>query len=554
FNHYWAGNGEYVLYLQDADGDENYRLYRVELSTGEVRDLTPFEGVRCGISHLTHDRPDELVLYMNRRNPEVFDCYVLNLVTGEISLIQENPGDVLYYDLDWNMQVRAYSKPTPDGGEEFFVRREPGGEWERLFAWDYEDSSSFSLSFTPGGGGLYLADSRGSNTLRLVLLDLATGETTVLAEDPDYDIHFGHGLSSFAFHPTSHELEAVAFYRERLEWEPLSDAVRGDIELLNAYFDADYYFSDRSRDDRTWLVTAYPDDRSPAAYVYHRDEGRVEKMFDIRPELDGYTLAPMIPITYPARDGLAIRGYLTLPPGLLPRELPLVLDVHGGPWARDIRGYSGEVQWLANRGYAVLQVNFRGSTGFGKGFMRLGDREWGGRMQDDLTDAVAWAVGLGIADPERVAVYGWSYGGYAALAGATFTPELYACAVSGIGPANLVSFIETVPPYWRVGRESFFRRVGNPETERGFLESRSPLNFVERIEIPMFLIYGAHDPRVKLSEGEQISAALAAAGITYEYVVYPDEGHGLARPENRLDAYRRIERFLADNLGGRFEE
>ncbi|MCK4593232.1 S9 family peptidase [bacterium] len=339
-----------------------------------------------------------------------------------------------------------------------------------------------------------------------------------------------------------------------MDWEPLVEDVRADIEFLNNTFTGDYYFSDRSAADRTWLLTVYFDNRSSAAYVYHRDEQRVEKIFDIRPELNEYTLAPMIPISYEARDGLAIQGYLTLPPGVLPRELPLVLMVHGGPWSRDMWGFQGEVQFLANRGYAVLQVNYRGSEGYGKDFLHLGDKEWGGKMQDDLTDAVSWAVELGIADPERIAIFGWSYGGYAALAGATFTPDLYACAVSGIGPANLVTFIETVPPYWRVGQENFFRRVGNPETEREFLLSRSPINFVDRIRIPMFLIYGANDPRVKLSEGEQISAALEEAGIEYEYVVYENEGHGMTRPENRLDACWRVERFLAEHLGGRYEE
>jgi len=554
FRHYWVKNGEYILYIQDFDGDENYHVYRVEVATGEVTDLTPFEGARCQISHITYDYPDEVVLGTNQRNPEVYDYYILNVVTGEMTLLQENPGEVLYYDLDWERRPRAYSRPTPDGGEEFFHRRTTADEWEHIFSWAASDVYKRQIYFTPDNSGLYLADSRDSNTVRLVELNLETGERIVLAEDPNYDIHYGHGTSGFLFDPVTHELEAVAFYRETLEWVPLVEDVRADIEFLNHAFIGDYYFSDRSTDDRVWLLTAYFDSRSSAAYVYYRDEKRLERIFDIRPELAEYTLASMIPLTYEARDGVDIHGYLTLPPGVLPRDLPLVLDVHGGPWSRDMWGYQGEVQWLVNRGYAVLQVNFRGSEGYGKEFLHLGDKEWGGKMQDDLTDAVSWAVGLGIADPERIAILGWSYGGYAALAGATFTPDLYACAVSGIGPANLVTFIETVPPYWRVGRENFFRRVGDPETEREFLESRSPINFVDRIRIPMFLVYGANDPRVKLSEGEQISAALEETGLDYEYVVYENEGHGMARPENRLDTYRRVERFLAEHLGGRCEE
>jgi dipeptidyl aminopeptidase/acylaminoacyl peptidase len=564
FRYYWAKNGEYVLYLQDKDGDENHHVYAVEIETGTVRDLTPYEDVKCFIAYPEYDHPDEVVVYMNDRDPRVFDIYRLNLYTGERELIIENPGDTYGYDLDDQWVPRAYMKPTADGGTELWFRESAEDDWEKVLSWGFEDSGSTTLSFTPDGERLYLLDSRDSDTMRLVTLDPASGETEVLAEDPGYDIG-GH----FEFDPVTEELDLVTVQAEKLRWMPLSNDVADDVTFLESRFpDGEPLISDRSRDDETWLLTVLYADRSPETYVYDRAEKQLTKMFEVRPELNNYTLAPMIPIEYEARDGRSIEGYLTLPPGELPRNLPLVLNVHGGPWARDYWGYSPEVQLLANRGYAVLQVNYRGSSGYGKEHLHAGDKEWGGRMQDDLTDAVNWAVELGIADPERVAVYGWSYGGYAALAGATFTtadervdvpPEepdgydFYRCAVSGIGPANLITFIETVPPYWTIGQESFFLRVGNPETEADFLASRSPLNYVERIEIPMLLLYGANDPRVKLSEGEQISAALEEAGVDYEYVVYENEGHGFARPENRLDAYRRVELFLAEHLGGRAE-
>jgi dipeptidyl aminopeptidase/acylaminoacyl peptidase len=288
--------------------------------------------------------------------------------------------------------------------------------------------------------------------------------------------------------------------------------------------------------------------------VYQRPHRRGRYLFNTRPALEGYTLAPMEPIRLTARDGLTVHGYLTLPPGIAPRLLPLVLNVHGGPWHRDVWGYDPEAQWLANRGYACLQINFRGSTGYGKAFLNAGNREWGGKMQDDLSDAVHWAVGRGIADPARVAIYGGSYGGYAALAGATFTPDLFRCAVSVVGPSNLMTFINSIPPYWSSYRAMLHQRVGNPDTEPEFLRSRSPLFHVDRIRIPLLIAQGANDPRVKRAESEQIVEALKAKGLDYEYLLFEDEGHGFAKPENRLRFYAAAERFLARHLGGRAED
>jgi dipeptidyl aminopeptidase/acylaminoacyl peptidase len=285
-------------------------------------------------------------------------------------------------------------------------------------------------------------------------------------------------------------------------------------------------------------------------YAYDRSSGTSQFLFEHQPALSGYQLAAMEPFSFQARDGLTIHGYLTFPPGAERSQLPAVLNVHGGPWARDRWGFGPEAQWLANRGYLCIQVNFRGSTGYGKAFINAGDREWGAAMQDDLSDAVAYVIGLGWADPARVAIYGGSYGGYAALAGAAFTPGLYACAVDIVGPSNLITLIETIPPYWAPLIAQFHNRVGNPETDRDFLWSRSPLSAADRITVPLLIAQGANDPRVKQAESEQIVAALEKAGIDHEYMLFPDEGHGFAKPENRLRFYGAAEQFLARHLGG----
>jgi len=390
----------------------------------------------------------------------------------------------------------------------------------------------------------------------------------VIAEDPRFD------LASVAFHPTEHRAQAAAFTGARREWRVLDDEVRGDFERLLAADDGDLSIVDRTLEDRTWLV-AWSHDTGPVSYhLWDRTRRDLQFLFVHRAALVDLPLAPMEPVRFEARDGLELHGYLTRPRfGDAP--WPLVLAVHGGPWARDTWGFDPEAQWLANRGYACLQVNYRGSTGYGKSFLAAGDREWGGRMQDDLSDAVLWAVRRGVADPERVAIWGGSYGGYAALAGVTFTPALYRCGVAIVGPSNLLTFLDSVPPYWESFRAMLDRRVGRlpryasgeragqvkdeadlTEAERrelAFLRDRSPLFHADRVRCPMLIAQGANDPRVKKAESDQFVAAMRERGLDVEYVVYEDEGHGFARPENRLDFYRRAERFLARHLGGRCE-
>lgn len=546
--YFWAEDGRHLVYLQDEGGDENWRLYAVDPATKKTRDLTPFENVQARPLEKNKRFPDEILIELNRRDPQLHDVHRLNLATGDLELVAENPGNVAGWVADVEMRVRGAMTAQPDGGFGLMVRDDEDSEWRDLLLWGPEDSlSSGPIGFSEDGARIFLKDSRGANAARLVRLELLTEEIEVLAEDPKYDV------SGALVHPDTREVQAVAFTRARTEWTVLDDDIREDFAAIKTLYPGDFFVVSRDRADATWLVAFTADDGPVSYYSYDRASREGTHLFDDRPGLKGYTLAHMEPISFRTRDGLEIHGYLTLPPGAGREDLPMILNVHGGPWARDEWGYNPEAQWLANRGYACLQVNFRGSTGYGKAFLNAGDREWGAKMHDDLVDAVGWAVGEGVADPERVAIYGGSYGGYAALVGATFTPDLFRCAVDIVGPSNLITLIESIPPYWKPLVAIFTERVGNPETEREFLESRSPLFRVDEIKIPMLIAQGANDPRVKQAESEQIVAAMKEKGIDHEYLLFPDEGHGFARPENRLKFYAAAEGFLAKHLGGRAE-
>lgn len=544
----WAKDRRHILYLQDVAGDEDWRLYAVDLQSGRERCLTPTENVQVQVIAHEKLRPHELLLGLNRDDPRLHDVYHLDLRTGTLDLIERNPGDVVAWVADTELAVRGALAARDDGGFDFRIRTSRGAPWQTAVSWSAEDAlNSGPIGFSGEGRSVFLRDSRDANAARLVKLDLASGAREVLAADPQYDV------GPVLLHPDTREVQMVAFQRARQEWHVLDPSIEKDVAAISRLGDGDFAITSRSDADDQWIV-AFTEDDAPASYYrYQRPTGRAQFLFFTRPRLAEYLLAPMQPISYTARDGLTIHGYLTLPPGVAPRRLPLVLNVHGGPWHRDVWGYDPEAQWLANRGYACLQVNFRGSTGYGKAFLNAGDREWGGKMHQDLVDGVNWAVAQGIADRDRLAIFGGSYGGYAALVGATFTPDLFRCAVSVVGPSNLVTFIRSIPPYWTAYRSMLYRRVGNPDTEPEFLLSRSPLNFVDRIRIPILIAQGANDPRVKRSESEQIVAALRARGIDHEYLLFEDEGHGFAKPQNRLRFYAAAERFLARHLGGRME-
>jgi dipeptidyl aminopeptidase/acylaminoacyl peptidase len=547
-SYFWAHDNRHLLYIQDKGGDENWRLYAVNLETGDLRDLTPFEDVQARVEEVDKHYPDEILIGLNRDNPELHDVYHVDLASGALEKVVENPGFVGFL-VDSKFQVRGALAPLPDGGSAIMVRETPGDEWRTLLQVGQEDAlTTYPLAFTLDGSAVWAVSSQGANTSRLVRIDCATGDTDVLVEDPHYDV------GGARLHPDTREPQLAVFLRDRTEYQVLDPEIAPDIEALQAVDPGDLTLLNEDDDDRTWLAAYMNDDGPIRYYAYDRASRSTTFLFEHQPALSHYTLATMEPFSFTARDGLEIHGYLTFPPGAGRSSLPTVVNVHGGPWVRDAWGYDGEAQWLANRGYLCVQVNYRSSTGYGKGFINAGDREWGAKMHDDVVDAVSWVVEQGYADPERVAIYGGSYGGYEALVGAAFTPGVFRCAVDIVGPSDLRTLIRSIPPYWAPMIAQFHTRVGNPDTEADFLWSRSPLSRVDDIRIPILVAQGANDPRVKQAEAEAIVGALTDKGIDHEYLLFPDEGHGFAKPENRLRFYAAAERFLARHLGGRFEE
>ncbi len=553
--YFWAYTGKHILYLQDQAGDENWRVYSVNPGVGEITDLTPLEGVQARIQAVSQAFPSEILIALNDRDPALHDIHRVNITTGERSLVMENEG-FLGFTTDDDYNVRFAERLTPDGGNEIFQATEDGS-WELFMEIATDDLLTTGIvGFDKTGTILYMIDSRDRNTAALFTLDIRTGEQTLIAEDSRADISDG------MIHPTEKIVQAVAFTYERKHWQIIDESIAGDLAYLNTVADGDVEVVSRTLDDNYWMVAYEMDDGPVLYYRYDREEREAEFLFTHRKALEGLTLAKMHPAVIKSRDGLGMVSYYTLPIGSdsdsngCPDEpLPMVLFVHGGPWARDNWGYNSVHQWLANRGYVVLSVNFRGSTGFGKEFTNAGNLEWGGKMHDDLIDAVNWTVQEGIADPDRVAIMGGSYGGYATLWGITNTSDTFACGVDIVGISNLTSFFETVPPYWQPMIELFATRMGDARTEdgRAFLAGRSPLSYVDQIEKPLLIGQGANDPRVKQAESDQIVHAMQDANIPVTYLLYTDEGHGFARPENRLSFYAVTDAFLAEHLGGRYE-
>ncbi len=545
---FWAYDNRHLLYLQDKGGNENWRLYAVDLETGATKDLTPYDNVQVRVLNVEKDFPDFILILMNKDNPSAHDVYALKLSTGEIRLIEKNPGNYSGWLTDSKQRVLGALRPREEGGTEVLLRETGQGPMHPFLTWELEDDSvSHVVSFSKDAQSILLADSRNFNTARLVRTDIKTGKTQVVSQDATAD------LSGVTLHPDTDEIQIIWYYKDRPEMHIVDPSIQPDMDFLRTVQKGDFYIGTRDNADMRWIVFYQVDDGPTSYYLYDRATQKARFLFDTTPELKKYSLATMEPIVIQSRDKLKIHGYISFPPGSTRKNLPMVLNVHGGPWARDAWGFDTEAQWLANRGYICLQVNFRGSVGYGKDFVNAGNRQWGRKMQDDLSDAVKWAIQQGYADPKRVAIYGGSYGGYAALAGATFTPELYACAVDIVGPSSLTTFIKTVPPYWKVYLNEFYRRVGHPEKDQKYLEEKSPLYHVEKISKPLLIAQGANDPRVKQSESEQIVAELAKKKIDYEYLLFKDEGHGFAKPQNRIKFYTACEKFLAKHLGGRYE-
>ncbi|MDT7785320.1 MAG: hypothetical protein QOF58_3739, partial [Pseudonocardiales bacterium] len=545
----WAHDNRHLVYVQDKGGDENWRLYSVDLSgDGGVQDLTPFDGVQVQPIGESKRRPHELLVGLNKDNEQLHDVYLLDLRDGSLEKVEENPGFIAWV-ADEELRVRLGVAPTPDGGFAVMVRNADGGEWRPLLTVGQEDSLTTNpVGLSESGEELFLITSAGANAGRLVSVDLASSTQTELAGDSRYDV------TEVVLHPDTRRPQLVGVLKERLEWQVLDPSIAGDLDALGEVDSGDLQILSRDHADATWVV-AFTGDTGPVRYyTWDRASQQATYLFSNRPDLERYELAPMEPFSFTARDGLEVHGYASFPVGVERVGLPAVLNVHGGPWARDVWGLNPEAQWLASRGYVCVQVNYRGSTGYGKDFVNAGDREWGGKMHDDLLDAIDHVVEQGWVDRDRVAIYGGSYGGYAALVGATFTPDVFTCAVDIVGPSSIKTLIESIPPYWAPLVAQFHTRVGNPETEEDFLWSRSPLSKVDQIRIPMLIAQGANDPRVKQAESEQIVEAMRENGVEHTYLLYEDEGHGFAKPENRLSFYAAAEKFLARHLGGAAEE
>ncbi|MFB2835482.1 alpha/beta fold hydrolase [Floridanema evergladense] len=543
---FWTYNPDRLMYMQDSDGDENFHLYLVNVKSKIVRDLTPFQGVKAEPIELDPKFPNLVLVGMNLNNPQIFDVFRINLENGAVEFDTENPGNIVSWTADAEFQIRAATASTPDGGSDLLFRETTDKTWEVLRHWGPDEDGN-AVDFSADGKTLYIEGNHDANAQRLIALDLANRQETIIAQDPQYDV------GSVMVQPITRVIEAVSFYKDKQEWQILDESIAADFAEIAKVRAGEFFISSRDLADKNWLVAYMTDDGPVYYHAYNRETKTSTFLFSNQPKLEGLQLAAMQPISYQSRDGLTIHGYLTTPVGIAAENLPTVLLVHGGPWARDTWGYDSQAQWLANRGYAVLQVNFRGSTGYGKDFLNAGNREWAGKMHDDLIDGVNWLVEKGISDREKVAIMGGSYGGYATLVGLTFTPEVFACGVDIVGVSNLITLLQTIPPYWEPLKVQMYHRIGNMETEPEFLRSRSPLFFVDRIKKPLLIGQGANDPRVKQSESDQIVEAMKKANLPVEYVLYTDEGHGFARPENRLHFFAVAEEFLAKYLGGRFE-
>lgn len=554
-SYFWAYTNRHILYVQDKGGDENYHLYSVDLRNNKSLDLTPFEDVRAMVQEVSHRYPKEILVGINNRDEKYHDLHRVNILTGEMELVQQNDEFAGFVTGD-DLKVYFALKVSSDGGSE--IHRTTGKDsWSLFTTIPQEDSLTTSpLGLDESRENLYMFESRGRNTAALTLMNIESGQSKVLAEDAKAD------MAGVLLHPTKNIIQAVQSTYIRRRWQILDKSIEKDFELLAKVADGDFFVTSRTQDDSQWIV-AYLMDTGPVRYyLYDRGHKKAKFLFTNRAKLEGLKLAKMHPQVVKSRDGLNLVCYYTLPvwtdpdgDGRPDKPLPMVLFVHGGPWARDNWGFNSYHQWLSNRGYVVMSVNYRGSTGLGKNFTNAGDMEWAGKMHDDLLDAVDWATKNKIADKNKVAIMGGSYGGYATLVGLTFTPDVFACGVDIVGPSNLVTLLNSIPAYWAPMLDMMTARVGDHRTEAGkkFLEERSPLTRAHLIRKPLLIGQGANDPRVKQAESDQIVKAMNAKNIPVTYVLFSDEGHGFRRPENKLAFNGVTEAFLAKHLGGRHE-
>jgi len=554
-DYFFSYNNEYILYIDDQDGNENWRIYRVDIKTGEQITLASFNKVQVRVAAVSPNFPDEILIGLNQRRPDLHDIYRLNVRDGKLTLLYEN-NNFFNIICDDDFNIRLGIETTTDGGGIWYLLDKDFSKSKLMTVAQADFISTYPITLNKTGDLLYLIDSRGRNTAALTSIDLNTRKSKLLADDKLADIQ------DVLLQPSTKIPQAYEVNYEKPKWSLLDNTLQKDWNYLKTVSPGEFKVIDRSLDDNTWIIVFLQDDGSPRYYFYDRSKGSARFLFAAKPKLNNLPLTHMDPVIIYSRDKLPLVSYLSLPkdvrvsPAKAKFPVPLVVLVHGGPNARDEWGYDSEHQWLANRGYAVLSINYRGSTGFGKKFVNAGNREWGGKMQDDLVDGAEWAIKQGIAKPNLIAIMGGSYGGYATLMGLTKTPTFFACGVDIVGPSNLETFLKTIPAYWKpFYAEMKIKIGGDPETKEGqaFLASRSPLTFVDKIKRPLLIGQGANDPRVNETEAQQIVSMMESQHIPVTYVLYPDEGHGFARPENRLSFYAVAEAFLSEHLHGKFE-
>lgn len=554
--YFWSADGRYILYGQDTGGNENFRIYAVEPEVvGEAgvgaRDLTPMENVTALLYAAPKETPNHIVIGLNDRDPRVHDAYRLDLTTGDRTLLVQNDGTIAEWGTDLEGNIRLANRQSLEDGQEI-LRVEENGDLTPLYTCSLEETCNF-LQFHANGQQVYLTTNKGVDLVQLELLNINTGETELVEADPEQQVDFGGAL----FSPASDELVATYYVGDRRRVYPKSDEWSADLTFLQQQLpNMELSLESITTDEQLALVSTQSDVNPGATYLFNRSAQTIEKLYDAWPALPSEHLASVTPVRYAARDGVEIPAYLTLPKGVPSENLPVIIFPHGGPWGRDSWGYSPVAQFFANRGYAVLQPNFRGSAGYGKAFLNAGNQQWGtGIMQHDITDGVEYLINEGIADSERVGIMGFSYGGYATLAGLAFTPERYAAGASVVGPSSLITLMENIPPYWIPLQDSMALRVGDPTdpADRARLEAQSPLFSADRIQAPLLVVQGANDPRVLQQESDQIVKALRDLGRPIDYLVAEDEGHGFRKEINALAMTAALERFFADHLGGRYQ-
>ena len=537
----WLGDSR-IGYVQDTGGDENFRLFAVNIDGTNQADLTPFDSVRVQIIDELENNPQEMLIGLNKKDQRLHDVYRLNVLTGQMELIAENPGNISGWQTDHAGKLRLAF--TADGvNTSILYRQTEQDTFHIILTTDFREEVN-PMFFTFDNKNLYVSSNRKRDKSALYIFDINTATET--------DLIFGHDevdISWAMYSKKRKVLTGVSIYTSKQKYhffDNWRENVQKDLE--EKLPGVEVRLSDLDDNETMALVRTFNDKTRGAYYLYNTETKELSKLADISPWLDPLKMADMIPISYKSRDGLTINGYLTLPKDSSDKNLPVIVNPHGGPWARNRWGFNSEVQFLANRGYAVLQMNFRGSTGYGRNFKEIGFKQWGKSMQDDVTDGVHWLINEGIADKDRIGIYGGSYGGYATLAGVTFTPELYACGVDYVGPSNIFTLLNSLPPYWELYRQMFYEMVGNPEDDKELLEEISPVFHVDKIKAPLFVAQGANDPRVKQAESDQIVEALESKGIDVQYMLKENEGHGFHNEENRMEFYNAMIEFLNKHM------